>query len=709
MSQEIKIYEKSTDHSNHIVLLTLNGLTRLAADHLLHKEMVGHLEETVGNVIRALNIEFQKSLIKLENKENFLIRARAYDVLIQIALNLFGLESKIIGFSKREKENTLKIIENTLRDWECAEREAFKNKNLGKIASKFVIEENLSEMKKVMSPSGYYREPGSMISYMAENIEKGLKEDSILTSFLYESKEQIENNIYYKLGEKGYCKFGNDYALGLRWMRHLGFVQVSTNPSLAAIAYLDDPSLWEGYEENFYSENFCKSFKKIIEEHPELLKDPEKHADELAAYATEVSIWPNLAIFRPIAINSNMFLGMVSLQLNPNIADNYEQSIKNTLKIYSNAQEFFKEYDKYLLFGYSENIERGRPNIVFKVAGSSPAAIDITSHLESLGIGTNNTVTFAVSQEVELILAKIEGRAKAIKKGIPLTTVYETNMGGRFEDYIRECKAEKLIKKALEKIDNKEQALNDLAEKIGILEEMKNIENIEDKIRKISAHLRPLDKKQFAEFLSKAGIIDAQHFSEIEKDISLANICITKRVYEIFFNPRNRNKWLKYIQSKYGLNRKQAYKVLEGIHVLPASKRKPAETLETLASDFMVHTEFPNHQKNVLMESMKPNFKILKLKNSVMNPIDQELISRLLKDEDIGKIFRVSWELTPKLIEKIKEANINTEKYGDNGITPEKWAEFGPIIRTMNEFSNSYEKFKKECIEHIKKWFRNIE
>jgi hypothetical protein len=90
-----------------------------------------------------------------------------------------------------------------------------------------------------------------------------------------------------------------------------------------------------------------------------------------------------------------------------------------------------------------------------------------------------------------------------------------------------------------------------------------------------------------------------------------------------------------------------------------------------------------------------------------MKPIDQELISRLIKDEDIGEVFRSSWELTPNLIEKLKEAKIlNAEKYGTKGLTPEKWAEFGSTIRTMNEFSNSYEKFKKECIEHIKKWFK---
>ena len=94
-----------------------------------------------------------------------------------------------------------------------------------------------------------------------------------------------------------------------------------------------------------------------------------------------------------------MHHGMVSLQLNPTIADDYEKSLREALKIYLDAQDFLKKYDHYLLWGYSTFSEHGRPNIVFKVAGSSPAAIELTRKLESLGIGTNNTVTFTVSQE----------------------------------------------------------------------------------------------------------------------------------------------------------------------------------------------------------------------------------------------------------------------------------------------------------------------
>ncbi|NIM44189.1 MAG: hypothetical protein GTN80_00560, partial [Nitrososphaeria archaeon] len=75
--------------------------------------------------------------------------------------------------------------------------------------------------------------------------------------------------------------------------------------------------------------------------------------------------------------------------------------------------------------------ERGRPNIVFKVAGESPVATNITTSFNRMGIGTNNTVTYTVAQEVTLIIAAMKGMAYALKMGIPISQVYETNMGGR--------------------------------------------------------------------------------------------------------------------------------------------------------------------------------------------------------------------------------------------------------------------------------------
>jgi len=705
--EELEFPIPSVDHADHVVYTALKGHVRLAADHLLHKEMIGKLENVIRNIIRKLDIVFHTSILSLgegvEEKTNILNCARIYELMLEMALNFSGLESKkIIGFSEEELEKAVELIRRALNDWENFERSILGRAEIAKA----VVEGMLAEMKKVMSK--FYRPPGSMLSYMAKEIEKRLKEDSIMESFLTAAIDQLKNNIYYKIGEVGLCLFGNDYALGLRWMRHLGFVQVSTNPVLAAIAFEDDPSLWEGYK----VESFCDDFKKVVEKHPYWFKDPEKYGDEIAAYGTEVSIWPNLAVFRPIAIASNMFYGMISLQLNPNIADDYEASVRDAFRFYRDAEDFLKKYDSYLLWGYSEIIERGRPNIVFKVSGSSPASNRITTELESHGIGTNNTVVFTVSQEVWSTIAKMEGRAKAVKRGIPLTTVYVTNMGGRLDDHIREHVAEKLLMRALGRFEDKEGKIRELAEKLGALEAVEKCESLEEKVRVVCSrkYLRPMNKDPFIDLLTEAGIGGssreevAKYLSDLEYYIGMGGICVTKRVYQIFFTPENREKWIKYLQKEYGLTREQAEEVMRGIHVLPASKRKPIETLDTLASKNMVNTEFPNQQMKVLMESLKESFDVEKFRETALIPPDQKIVKSLLEREETRDEFRKAWELTPKLIEILKRAGIkNAEDYGDRGLRPEEWGEFGATVKTMNEFIRGYNEFKKKCIEFVKR------
>jgi len=701
MPEELEYPPPSEDHAGHTVFLTLKGYTKLAADHLLHREMRGRLKETVGDVIRQLNLMFNRSFLKEGNDRNIVLCGRIYEALINIALNLAGFEKSIIGFSDDEAENTIEMVKAALCEMESYERE-----NLGDAPiAKTVIDNILSEMKKVMKE--YYRPPGSMVAYTAKKIEERLDGSNLLDSFLSSAIEQIKNNVYYRMSTAGMCKFGNDYALGLRWLRHLGFVQVSTNPSLAAIAYIDDPAQWEGYR----GEDLCPDFRTIIKEQTRLVENPEDFSDEIAAYATEVSIWRNLVVFRPIAIASKMRHGMVSLQLNPDIADNYEESIRYALKFYKDAEKFLRRYDSYLLWGYSKTEERGRPNIVFKVAGSSPASIDITRKLESLGIGTNNTVTFTVSQEVELILAKMDGRAEAVKKGIPLTTVYETNMGGRLDDHLREVQAEKLLTRALRKVKDKKAVLKDLAIKLKAWEEVRSKETISDMIRTLSSRrfLRPLDKEPFVEFLAQRGVpsnskMEVKAFLEkLEHDIEHCGILVTKRVYEIFFSPQNISRWIFYLHSKYGLTSEQAEEVLNGIDVLPASKRHPRETLLTLSGTNMTHTEFPNHQMSVLLTSLEEGFDIQEYRESVLKELDPEILRRLTEEwADIREEFIKSYEITPRQQEILKEVGIaDWSRYGSRGIEPAEWGSFGATVKTMEEFSNSYEEFKRRCIEFI--------
>ncbi len=702
---------KSLDHADHVVKTALLGHTNLAADHLLNPGLVGKLVSILGCIIRQLNLEFVKCRIEEEDsekvkREKILKRSYAYDVLLEIALNLFGLEKDLAGFSDEEAEKSLAIIEETLKDWESIERE--ENEGEAPIASA-VIRLKIEDMKKVMASKPKRK---GMIAVMGENVEKKIEKDNLMLSFLDAVKEELQNNIYYVISKKKLCRFGNDYAIGLRWLRRLGYVQVSTNPVLAAIAYKDDPSLWE-------------RFKDYLRKHPELLENIDERKDELAMAATMMALWPNMEVFRPIALLLNYRDGMISYQLNPNVANSVEGSLKDALKIYSEAQKYFKKYDEYLAWNWPVPAERGRPNIVFKVAGSSPAAIDITRELESLGIGTNNTVTFTVAQEVRLILAKMEGMAKALKKGISTTRNYETNMGGRLEGHLRETVAAMLIRQALEKYEDKLGALAELAKKLGVPVEdpegpwtaetgwgyQVTVKTLDEKIELVSfrAYLRPLVKEPFIEFLAKAGVggntkDEVREFLEDwERTIGYAGTLVAQRVWWIFFSPENKRKWLAYLIKKYGLKPEQAEEILDNIDVLPASKRKPLDTLLTLASNNMTNTEFPDHQLNVLKTSQKPDFDLSEYENSIMLKHDPRIAEKLMQLED----FRKAYELTPDLAEVLKEVGIDVEGFGLNGLKPEEWSSFGSAIKTMSGFTNAYNKFREEVVEIAKEVARN--
>jgi len=230
----------SLDHSGHVVHTALTGYPQLAADHLLNREMRGSLVETVGNVIRQLNLEFVKSELSPDDpvevqRRKILVRQRAYEVLIETAVNLIGVESGVVGFSDEEVDQASQYIRQALGTWETLEKWGTGSESpIGKA----VVEKLISDMKKVMGGAG-------MVAKMGEEIEKELREESLTVSFVSAAKKVIQGNVYYQMTMRGMCKFGNDYALGLRWLRHLGYVQVSTNPVLAARAYDDDPH-WVG-------------------------------------------------------------------------------------------------------------------------------------------------------------------------------------------------------------------------------------------------------------------------------------------------------------------------------------------------------------------------------------------------------------------------------------------------------------------------------
>ena len=108
---------------------------------------------------------------------------------------------------------------------------------------------------------------------------------------------------------------------------------------------------------------------------------------------------------------------------------------------------------------------------------------------------------------------------------------------------------------------------------------------------------------------------------------------------------------------------------------------------------------------NVLMASRESSFNMKDYEDSVLKEVDSAIICRLVKRwKDIKDIFIKAYELTPHQLEILREAGVtNPEKYGARGLQPSEWGTFGATVKTMNEFSRSYTRFKKRCIEFIKK------
>lgn len=684
--EELTFPIRSLDHCDHVVNTSLAGHPELAADHFLNVEMVGKLVGCVGSVIRQLNLEFLKSRVAPDDPaevrtRKIQARRRSYDVLIEIALNAVGVEGRRVGFSEEETDQTIRQVVNALERWE--ELEATEEPRSGSPIASTVVERILEGMRVVAGGR-------SMVAHMAKEIEDQLVDGRLASSLVQTAKKVIRENIYYEMTVEGLCKFGNDYAIGLRWLRHLGFVQVSTNPVLAARAYNDDPRLWD-------------DFRNVAKAHPEWSQDPEGFGDEIAMGATMVALWPNMIVFRPIALISGMHDGMVSYQLNPRVATSLEGSITDALKIYSQATEFIRDYDSYLAWGYLNKRDSGRPNIVFKVAAESPVACDITTALNGMGIGTNNTVTFTVAQEVALMMAAIRGMGKAKRMGIPPTQIYETNMGGRLESHLREVEAERILLETLDGSNNKEMSLRKLAQGLGAPVEPDKTQSLVEKVKTVcsSKYLKSLTDRTFSETVAlgyrqapsegKGGrAISLAQLAETEEVIGYAGTVVAQKVYGIFFSPENRAKWIAYVRKQFDLSKSEAEEVMDKIDVLPASKRKPDDTYLTLARRNVTNTEFPNHQLDVLLASRRPGFDIHRFEDSIAKRHARNVLERLLKLED----FRRAYELTPELVGELQRVGIDAES-GERPLRSEEWSGFGPVVKTMTEFRNAYSSFRK--------------
>jgi hypothetical protein len=676
------------DHVAHILQLTRMGQTCLAADHLLFPEMNGVLSKIVSGVIRKLNILFITSK-PFDNakkelfRENLHFRQYTYETLLEMSLNFYGLESRWLD--EGETGECLQYTLNVLDEWENLERKE------GELSiAEAVIRKWLSRMKRVQKGS-------SMAAKTALRVEGGLDfNKNILVDFLKKAEREIKGNIYYRMVKEEKCKFGNDYALGLRWLRHLGFEQVSTNPVLAARAYQDEPGLTE-------------ILLRELKHHPDFKRwsaKPSQYAEEITLHATLLALWDNLHVFRPIFFNLQKTSGggVVSFQLNPNIAHLIDESIRDVFKAFFLTSENLSIYDQYLLAGCPVDGERGRPNMVIKVAATSPAARAITRTINGFGFGSNITVDFSVGQEATLILEEMEGMAVAIRKGIQPTQLYMTNMGGRLESHLREVKLEESFQELREKIGGEKavERIVRLSEANGTKDRVSKAKTFEEKVLAATRYAHGQKKIDEPIFEALREVTSRESLQNWEDAIGKSGTLVARRVWWIFFSETNRDRWVDYLMKNNGLTREQALRVIDRIHCLPASKRKPFDTFWTLSSRNLVHTEFPDHQENVRRMAEESQFNLEDCQESISKTFSPEILEQLNQMED----FRKAYEINPELKEIFREVGI-LEDLGLGGLMPSEWAEFGPVQKTLAEFKSAYDTFQKEMVSILQEHVRN--
>jgi hypothetical protein len=389
---------------------------------------------------------------------------------------------------------------------------------------------------------------------------------------------------------------------------------------------------------------------------------------------------------------------MVSLQLNPFKAASVEGSRKDALKIYGILEDVLTKYDAFLM-GNTDFEGRGRPNVVFKVSSGDSAAIPTTENLDEMGLGTNNTVTYTVAQEIRLTLAALRGLARALKAGIPVTQVYITNMEGRLEDHLREVEASRLLEASLGAEGDQANRLRALADKLGAVDAVEKAVSLREKTAVLCA-------RKYLKSLADDWFVGAIHqespgsLEQMEREIRLSGVLVTRRVYQLAFSRESSSGWVKYVQQEFGASEERARLAVGMVDLLPASKRRAEDTYLVLGGEQitnLTNTDFPDQQLKVWLKSQQEGFELSEYANSVLAQPDPATLQRLLKIAD----FRKAYELTPELVAEFGRAGIEVPAE-EGGIGPEDWSSYGPVIKTMSEFMGAYSSFKDRLLDFTK-------
>lgn len=646
-----------------VVQEALSGQTLAAADRILTDPRPGELVSLVGQVADAARGRWESTDVAGQR--------RLVELGFRLGFNLAGRDALAVGYGAGEVDQAFRRMADSFIEGDQDEAAS--------AVIRTVAGGILADMKSVNAGD-------SLPGFMAERIEAGWKMGGG-RAFLELFRQALRGGVYWAMVDGKLCKFGNDFARGLEYLRHIGFCQVSTNPVLAARAFEEDPGLVE-------------AFREEASRHADWMASPDPHGDAMAMSATLIALWPNLAVFRPLALHTGLMDYVVSFQLNPNLADNVADSLADARAAYRSAADFLTGYDRGL--GLGARAGAVRPNIVFKVAAASEAARDITRALNAEGIGTNNTVVYTVGQEVQLILDAFEGKAYAIRAGNGVTRTYETNMGGRLVSHLREVEAEKVFVQVVKKLGEARAAehLMTLARALNV--DRATLDKVAaapfaDKVRAICAFkfLKSLAHKAMIEIAEAAGMRQAK-IEALEQDLRKAGTLVARRVYRVFYGPESRPRWVAYLQKRYALSREQAEIVLSSMDVLPASKRIPEDTYHTLGYPNFCNTEFPNHARAVQLMAETEGFRLEAFREAILQAYDPGVAKRLSRLPD----FRLAYDLTPDMRDfLLNEVGIaEVADWGADGIQPEEWKHFGSVKKTVAEFRAAYDAFVVKCV-----------
>jgi len=130
--------------------------------------------------------------------------------------------------------------------------------------------------------------------------------------------------------------------------------------------------------------------------------------------------------------------------------------------------------------------------------------------------------------------------------------------------------------------------------------------------------------------------------------------------------------------------------------VLPASKRIPEDTYDTLAYPNMCNTEFPNHARALQLFAEVEGFDLTRFKNAALQSLELGLVERLSTLSDFAISYEIASELA-KILAKVG-AIPASKSYGLRGISEEQWPRFGSVLKTMAEFRGAYQHFASQCV-----------